>query len=265
VDTVHWSAILNVLVRCEEATAGACGVLSFGAPPHLGGVFVEAGRICWAAAPGLQRRLGDLLREHAMLSHVDLEALFIRCRAEGKPLGRALLEENLIPPGDLEAALRRHSAESLVELCRDDLPTIWVPHSGRGYSPRLTFQPIEVLFDVVRLFHPGAQADAMAELGAVAGGSRHGGAFLVDDAREITVPVAELGGISVRELRALGRWSTSIATATRELGVAPTFTLAATGDGLTISVWWRGPLLFAVVCEDRATLAAVAARHLACE
>jgi hypothetical protein len=262
---VAWTEILSTLSECEEIPADACGLISFGTPPGGGGIFVEKGRICWAAASGLRRRLSDLLREQATLRDVDMEALYARCRAEGKPLGLLLLEEKLIALPDLEAALRRHSAESLVELCHAGLPTRWVQRSsGRGYEPRLTYRPIEVLFDIVRLFDGPTQEAAAAELGALAGPEGRGAAFLLDEESETLVPIAELGAMTVRSARALGRWATSITAATRELGAAQAFTLASTGDGFAVSVSWRGRVIFALVCEDRSTVAAVTARHMAC-
>jgi hypothetical protein len=261
---VEWSEVVGALAKCEDIPSTACGLLSFGAPPSMGGIFVEQGRVCWAAATGLHRRLTDILRDRAALRNVDVEALYLRCRAEGKPLGRALLEEDLVSLEDLEAALRLHSAESLVELCRSGLPTIWVPRRSGGYSPRLTFRPIEVLFDVVRLVHRGLQEDATVELIALSGGVGRGAAFLADESTDVMIPVAQLGEMTIRSASTLGRWVTSVTTATRELGAPPAFTLASTSEGLTISVSSHDRLVFALVCEDRASVAAVTARHLAC-
>jgi hypothetical protein len=260
---VAWDALLDALVRIEKLSATDSGLLSFGAAAGNGGIFVDAGRICWAAAPGLQRRLRDLLQHRAHLRDVDLDAVYERCRAEGRQLGQTLVAEGLIEAPDLEAVLRRHSAESLVALCRAEAPTVWSSRSGAGYAPQFTFRPIDVLLDVVALIWPDAQATSQAELAAFAAPGRHGAAFLLAG-EAAAVPLTRVGDGSVQALRTLGRWAMSLPVATGELGASPRFSLAATAGGETIAVWWRGPLLYAVVCEDRRAIATVTAHHLAC-
>lgn len=260
-----WSAVLDVVARCEERGAES-GLLNFGAPTSRGGVFVEAGRVCWAAASGLGRRLSDLLAQHASLRGVDLDALHARCTAVGKPLGRALMEEGLIAPDQLEAALRQHSAESLVEICRHaDTPT-WIPRLGPGYAPRLTFRPIELLCDAVALFRHDARVRAQAQLAELAGDHGAAVAFVIDLASTTPLPIAEVGGVTLRDAMALGRWSTALRRASRELGDNAPFSLATNGNGsaVAVSLDEEHGLLFAVRCEDHTSIATVTARHLAC-
>ena len=113
---VHWNTLVEVLSRVERLSSTDSGLLSFG-PTPLGGIFVERGRVCWVAARGLQQRLRDLLEDYTK----DVDALARvaeRCRAEGLLLGQTLVAEGLLQPSELEVALRRHSAECLIELCR---------------------------------------------------------------------------------------------------------------------------------------------------
>lgn len=260
-----WSAVLDVIGRCEDRTTES-GLLNFGSPTSRGGVFVEAGRVCWAAASGLGRRLSDLLAEHASLRGVDLDALHARCTAIGKPLGRALMEEQLIAPDELEAALRQHSAESLVEICRHaDTPT-WVPRLGPGYAPRLTFRPIELLCDAVALFRRDARVHARQRLDALASDGTQAVAFVIDLASATPLPIAEVGGVTLRDALALGRWSTALRRASHELGTDAPFALATNGGGGAVAVSFAPEhgLLFAVRCADHTAIATTTARHLAC-
>jgi hypothetical protein len=258
-----WSPLLDALVRVEELPADDSGLLSFGQPPGSGGIFVERGRICWAAARGLRRRLSDLLRESTGLSAAELDSVYERCRIEGKHFGHVLIAEGKIQPRELETALRLHSAESLVELCRGHEPTVWARHSGRGYSPHFTFRPLEVLFDVIALALPSLQGSARMTLSALDAPGRRGAAF-VHGAGDPIIPVGAFGeGTTVAGLRAIGRWAHAVPRATKELGDAPSFTLAASTSGDTLAVWWRGAVLYVVVCADRNDVAAITSHLLA--
>ena len=259
---VDWRVLIDALIRVEGIEPDDAGLLWSPAAAGAGGIFVEGGRICWAAAPGLRRRLSDLLST-CTSGPVDLDQLYARCRADGRPLGQTLVDEGWLAPHQLEVVLRRHSAESLVALCRAGALTRWSSRGGRGYSPRFTFRPVDVLFDVVALFAPHAQQTARAELAALDGPGRRGAAFVLHAGHD-AVPVAASGDATVGALATLGSWATAVPSAARELGASRAFVLAATAGGDTISLWWRDGLLFAVACEDRAEVAAVTAHHLAC-
>lgn len=261
---VAWPMVVDALVRVERLAPDDCGVLSSEQPGH-GGIFVERGRICWAAARGLQRRLTDLLRSSAAMRDIDLDGIYQRCRAEGRLLGQTLVDEGWMAPRELETALRRHSAESLVELCRGEAPLeVWSSRGAQGYAPRFTFRPLDVLLDIAELFLPHLQHSARVELAAVDQPGRRGGAFCLGSAPGEVVPIAAFGdGMSVRELASLGGWAVVMPQATRELGTMPTFSLAARASGPAVAVWWRAPLLFAVTCPDRRDAAGIATHHLA--
>jgi hypothetical protein len=266
VQAAAWSKLIDALVRVEDVAPSDSGLLSFEVNPELGGILVEKGRICWAAAQGMQQRLRDLLQTFAADRGIDFERIYERCRAEGRLLGQTLVEEGWVTPRELESALRRHSAESLIALCSDDDElTAWRSRGGNGYSPRFTFRPIDVLLDVASLYAPDLQDLARTELAAFDAPDRHGAAFCIEPGYAIAVPVAAFGVLTVHELATLGRWARTLPQATLELGATPSFTLAATAAGNTIAVWWRGELLFAVACDDRRSIAEVVARHLSGE
>jgi hypothetical protein len=260
---VDFALLGDALLRVERLDATDSGLLSFGLE-RTGGVFVESGRICWVAARGLSRRLRDLLIAHANIDATLLDQAFERCRVERKPVGQTLVAEGLIGPDELERALRQHSAECLLELCRSPLPTRWASHPGRGYAPRFTFRPVELLLDAVGVCFPEHRALALMELAELGTSGQRVAAFVFDPARECLLPVAEQGGLGVGELRLLAHFASAMPRASLELATAPSFTLACTEDGESALVWWKGGLLFALLCEDRASLAAATSRHLAC-
>lgn len=260
---INWASLMDALVRVERLGQSDSGLLSFGSP-QAGGIFVERGRICWVAVRGLGQRLRDLLLVHCSIDAAELDRVSERCRAQGKLVGQTLVEEGLIQPAELERALRQHSAECLLELCRDPLPTHWTPRAGRGYTPRFTFHAEDLLLDAVGSFFPEQQQAARAELARLGASGHRAAAFAFDPTRECLLPIAAVGSPGVEALRSLGQWATSMPVVSRELATEPTFSLASTEDGEAALVWWRESLLFAISCDDRVGLAAATALHLAC-
>lgn len=256
--TTDWGTLCAALVRIERLGDGASGLLSFGPAPN-GGIFIECGRVCWVAAAGFERRLRDLLR----LPSAELDRVYETCRIEGRLLGQTLVEEGRIGPSEFEQALRRHSAECLIDLCRAPKSLSWSPRSGRGYSPRFTFRAVELLFDAVQLRVPQLRSLAEQELSLLEAPGRSGAAFHVDVGGETAVPLVDLSGrFGVERLSKLGKWALSLPRASREYGAHTRFTLASTGSAETLAVWWRDSLLFVVACDDRTSVAAVTAHHL---
>lgn len=260
---VDWALLAESLLRIERLAPGDSGLLSFGSPA-AGGIFVEQGRICWVAKRGLGQRLRDLLQLSGRIDSAELDRISERCRGEGKPLGQTLVEEGLLKPAELEQALRQHSAECLLALCREPLSTRWTSRMDRGYSPRFTFCAEELLLDAVGLLFPEAQRAAQAELQRLAARGHRAAAFVFDPAHECLLPLAAVGAPGLEALLSLGQWATSMPMVSRELAAEPTFSLAATDQGEAALVWWREGLLFAVMCDDRNGLAAATALHLAC-
>ena len=258
---VDWPSLVAALSFVERLADADSGLLSFG--HGQGGIFIERGRVCWVAARGLQRRLRDLLSAHSGMNGAQLESIYQRCRAQGLMLGETLVAEGLVEAEALQRALRLHSAECLVELCHAPQPTSWASHSGRGYAPRFTFRALDLLLDSVALVYPELQRAARSELDKFSGRGRRGFAFKLDSDDSL-LPLAESSGNSVEAMLAVRRTVAPIPRASRELGVPPAFTLSTTANGQTALVWWWEAALFTVLCEDRESVAAATAQHLAC-
>lgn len=242
--------------------ADESGLLEFGIE-RRGGIFVEKGRICWVAASGLGRRLRSLILVYSKIDEAELDRVCERCRVQGGRVGQILVAEGLLTPDELEAALRQHSAECLIELCRSPLPTRFRTHAGRGYAPRFTFSPVELLLATVGSCFSERQMLARREFAEVTVAGFQAAAFAFDEERGCLLPVVEWGGQSIASLRALGRWASAMPNASFELAAAPSFALASTGKGDSVLVWWRAGLLYAVLCPDGPSLPAVASRHMA--
>jgi hypothetical protein len=262
VTQVDWTSLCLTLERLERLGDDESGLLTFG-QSDVGAAFVEKGRVCWIAARGLGQRLSDLLVSACNIERTVLESVFERCARDGKLVGQALVAEGLIGPAELERALRRHSAECLLEPSREPLPTRWATHAGRGYAPRFTFRALDLLFDAVGLVFPEQQARARQELATLQAPGRRGAAFVYDPTQHCLLPAADTGGHGVGSLRTLAAVARVMPRASLELAATPSFTLAATDDGRSVAVWWKDGLLFAVPCEDRPSLAAVTSRVLA--
>ncbi len=258
---VEWTTLVDTMRHVEQLGLDDSGLLCFGDSPQ-GGIFVERGRICWVAAKGLQRRLRDLLRHDSKLEPGTLDRAYERCRTEGLLLGQTLVAQGLLQPGELQRALRRHSAECLAHLCQRSQPLSWASHVGRGYAPEFTFRAVDMLFDTVSLLHPELCSKARAELSRFEGPGRSGVAFTLDAELEPLLPVAQTGDRDLAALLGMARSALPIVAAGRELGTSPAFALGCAKDGSAIVVWSRDGVSFALACEDRASLAAATARHM---
>jgi len=230
---VGWPALLASLVDVERLEPGESGVLSFGASAQ-GGVLVEDRRICWAAAPGLQPRLRELLQ----------------ARAEGDG------------DSDFEHALRCHSVESLIALSLADGSRRWATHRGVGYAPRFTFRPLDLLLDVVALALPVRRADALDELAPFLAPSLAAASFY-RDASGAVVPVAAFGeAASVEMVVDLGRTACGLTAAAAELGTPSTFSLMTMATGHVLVAWWHRELVHVALCASRAVAARLTGLHL---
>lgn len=257
-----WSTLVAALARVESIDPAASGILSFGAPP-FGAIFVDRGRVCWVAADGLQRRLRDLLRQHAAIPDAALDLVYERCRREGRLLGETLVAEGWLAAPALEAALRWHSAESLVTLCASPAPLTWSPRPD-GYHPDVSFAPLDVLAEVVARVAPTDAATAAAELTGLDAPGLQVAVFAAEPSGEALRPVAFRSDAgSIDALITMSGWARALPLASRELGVEPRLALACTSAGDSVLGWWRHDLLFTAVPRDREQLAFLTSRCLA--
>lgn len=230
----------------------------------IGSVFVETGRVCWAAAPGRSGRLRDLLRRHSArrIDDAELDDAFAVCRDARRPLGELLVERGLVSDDGLRAALKQHTVESLIAQCDGTpRPVTWVPHRRRGYAARFTFTPVELLAAAGAQLYPEESADATPEFVVALPGASTIGSFAIGD-EDLPVVVWASGpsSSSVRDLLGLGDWAAAA------LAVCNGFSQAAMERALSVvtgsaAVGWRSSrrLIHAAVIDDPKLLATAVA------
>lgn len=250
---------LRVLANVERLPERATGALMFGRPNRASGaLFIENGRVCWAAASGLRQRLSDLLRvsSHQPISEQEVTQLFLSCKAERKPLGEAFLQRGWLSPESLRSALLRHTAESLSVVPSWSSAPRWVPHRASGYASAFTFLPGELLcFTSAAVRSDAAVRSATAALREVAG-ARNGAVFDWPGEVLIACQLPEPGPNPLGELRAAGAWQ---AASLSEAGAFPTVAKFTVDPRGTTWVAWAGDrLTYLVRCGTSHDFSALA-------
>jgi hypothetical protein len=202
--------VLRVLSELETLPAEANGALAFGDGTCVSGVvLLEQGRVCWAAAHGLRRRLTDHLRDACdpPLDTEEVEQLVHACRSGGKPVGEALVAMGRLTPEGLRAALLHHTAECLAAGEHWTAPARWVPHRARGYQSAYTFRPLELLTYASAVQQGPQRATwAEAQLRGIAGG-RCAAVFDGEGRTLLGCLLPNDRATSLRTLRAAGGWA----------------------------------------------------------
>ena len=230
----------------------------------LGSVFVETGRVCWAAATGRSGRLRDLLHRHSArpIGEVELDDAFAACRDAQLPLGELLVERGLVSDDGLRAALKQHTVESLITQCDGQpRPVTWVRHRRRGYHARFTFTPIELLAAAGAQLYPTESLRAEADVRFDVPGASTMGSFAIgDDDQPVAVWATGRGAARVRDLLGLGDWAAAALDVCN--GFSPA-AMARAVAGVTgpAALGWRSTrrLVHAAVIDDPLVLAEVVA------
>lgn len=205
------SSAVDLCAYVDDLAPDATGELVFRRGTTEGAVFVENGRVCWAAARGLARRLTGLLGSSAKLDAAAMEVLYAHCKRQGTPLGEHLLGQGLVSAPELRDALLRHTAESLLALCGTGAVADWTPRRKGGYSSRFTFTTTELLTWTLAGEHPTESEAASVELVDAFVERDWGAAYLRSPKRASPDPIAIVGPCPprVEALFRLGRWASS--------------------------------------------------------
>lgn len=253
--------VADVLLVLDELPATATGevVCTSDEGVRVGTVFVEKGRVCWAVAPGLARRLVDLLREGLVSGGTSvLEEAFRTCRSEGRPLGEHLVSSGIVSESDLRAALLRHSAESLVASCRERSRACFMPRGPRGYSPWFTFDTPTLLVEAGDVLVPSAARRARAVLASSLTDHGWAAAFARTGGAPTALALAGHHPTVASEVTSLGKWAASAVDMASAAAGAPSFVAASLSNGDTAACWMESEVLVAAVVPARWTGAVVA-------
>lgn len=233
----------NTIEACayvDELGDAAIGelVVSGDAGPR-GAVFVERGRVCWAAAQGMARRLTELLGARASLAPPVMESVFTECKRDRIPLGEHLLARGLVSAADLREALLEHTIESLSTICTADARATWHPRAGASYSPRFTFATSELVVHAGAREHPSTSACAGSLLARLFGESEWAAAFVRSETSAHPAPIAMRGSVppSASALLRVGKWASSMLDIAEVFGDASSvFSSSRTTKSRTSSV-----------------------------
>jgi hypothetical protein len=238
------SSPVDVCSFVEELGPDAVGELQLGANgASHGAVFVEQGRVCWAAARGLARRFTELLVAHTGASARTVEDVVVGCLADGSPFGERLVEASVVSPSQLRATLLQHAAESLHVACREPAFGTWCPRRQRGYASRFTFTAAEMLARTLAEENVDAARVGKALLEALLDRDDGGAVFVRRADRSTPQPVA-LAGVFRADARGLiraGKWAASALDVAADNGAEPF--IAASHEDITLVAWTSGALL----------------------
>jgi hypothetical protein len=204
--------VTDVCAFVDALEASAVGELVVEqAAQRVGVVLVEGGRICWAAASGLARRLTELLAAVSRTDAFTMEGHYRACKELGVPLGEHLVGRGIVSADQLRGALLQHTAESLAHLARGAMRAFWRPRMRHGYSARFTFGSAELLARVFALQFATSLEAIDSELDACFPEGKWAAAFARPEACAAPVPVSVRGAFpaSATVLRRVGAWAAS--------------------------------------------------------
>ncbi len=197
----------------DELGVFATGEIAMnGTDGEKGAVFIERGRICWAAAKGLARRLTELLASPTGLALTDMGSHFQACKDARRPLGEYLVAKNVLSAEEFRQALLQHALESLEVLLGRGARYAFRAHGRGGFDPRFTFSSIEVASNLGAKKHWAAVAKLSPILATLFDGEGEwGAAFVRTPQLAFPEPIAAFGSDvpSTRELLRLGKWAAS--------------------------------------------------------
>jgi len=249
--------VTEVLSTIDDLESDATGELRCLAADGVvaGIVFIERGRVAWAAAPGLARRLRHLLCEQkgCDVDAEQLEDIRKQCAQTGEPFGERLVKSGLVTEAQLRAALLEHSCESLLSSAESTTRLVFQPRPSRGYGATFTFSTGELAAVVGGLLKPGVLVSARALLTRLDAPERSVVVLTRGDGAG-PCPVASSQGsvFSSAELHELGTWVASALDLSSALGASPRIIAATTNARAMVALLPEGDLCGVITAPERA-------------
>lgn len=260
--------LLAVMREIETLPEGSSGALIVGHDePPAGMILIEHNRVCWTAALGMSRRLTDILRNHASLpvGTDEIEAIYARCREDGRPLGEALVDSGLVAPEQLRLAMRQHTVESLLAIDASlvvggaadggrEWPFAFIAHRERSYNPRYTFSAAEVLAAVGAQLLDATAAEVLGDhLHEIAESGATFIAYADGDDVPLFVGIGAPHGLSVDDMLDLWRWASAATEASPGFSPIVAHAWSQSADAGAIAWTYEGHGC-AALCPDRQAL-----------
>jgi hypothetical protein len=249
----------ELLALVDELPEGATGELVFGEGGEpVGSVFIERGRVCWAAARGLGQRLIDILARTSgrSLDPAVVESVYRRCREARVPFGEKLVEEGFISRDELRKALLRHTLESCAVLAERQGRTRWLPRAHGGYSAAFTYSTIELLVTTGAMLDASRAEAARRELERVGGTGVRGAAFTREAGLAEPTAIAALDADAMKPaaLRAIGRWAADALDIAAAVTPDVRFHVVSTASGRAALTWQRAAVAHVVLAANHGSL-----------
>jgi len=262
--------IVAAFQRVEALPPAASGAFVVGDRGRPSGIiFIEGQRISWIAAAGMGRRLRDILRIHCtgQLPDIAIAELCTRCRAEHLPLADTLAREGYLSPIQLRAAMKQHTAESVLALDAayaaeaTDWPLTWVGREPRGHDPAFAFAAAEVLAAVgAARIEAATSARVDDQLARLESGDCSAVAFaLLPGGQPMLIGATSDGGVRVAELGELSDWALAALGASEGFSPRVTHTYARSATSGGAVAWRYEGCAVVAVCTTGAAIARLVA------
>lgn len=205
-----------------------------------GAIFIERGRVCWAAAHGLAPRLTELLIAQSGVDTTTMQRLYRECRKDGLPLGEQLVARGIVSAEQLRSALAQHTIESIDALCVDEATARFRPRAG-GYNPHFTLNTSEILTQLCarKRVDASKESDARLRFFSSSAAEEWGALFLRDRSAAFPVPVATRGNPPARAVTLLryGQWAASSLDVAAAVNDSEVFVSTKQANGSFLVAW----------------------------
>lgn len=256
------AGVLRLLEVIDDLPSGATGALDFGSE---GLVLVQNKKICWAVARTMRVRLTDILRGQTTppLPREAVEEIYRACKANGTPIGEALVNSNLVSEAGLRAALFKHNGEAIVALAQSGaLLHKFVSHSKTGYDPKYAFSPCEVLAMLGARDDPARAAAAQLELANTLVQDTYGAAFVRSSAvaGSMVIAVDRECAFAAADLLEVCNWVSGLFDVAQTFDPEVFAARASLGEKAMLVTWRLRDTGYVGLCESRAAAARLVSR-----
>jgi hypothetical protein len=247
-------ATLELLREVEALPSGATGALTFG---EDGLILIENKRVCWAVARDMEQRLTDILCEQRepSLPRTTMEALYRRCKEEGRRFGETLVSSGVVSELDLRAALERHTCEAIIRLAQRHVvkPTRFARHAKHGYDPRFVFTTTELLASLAGRRRSELASAARAQLAELLVPDATGFAFLRDarSSKPMIIAVGRGCELDVATALDFAGWATNLFDVASFVDPAVSIASGTFSERMALVSWREGEIGFVAVCYTR--------------
>jgi len=260
------AAVIPLLEELEALPDNATGGLVFKSPVQ-GTLLLENGRVCWAAAAGMERRLGELIRAYADEPPESrrVEDVYKRCKKDSVPVVKALIDSGVVSLDGLRDVVYQHTAEAIVSLAHEppEEAPVWVPHKHQGYDAKFTFDAAELLVGVGSVCHPDLASRARLDFEGLLRSGVYAMAYARTPGDGSPIPLYRSPGsyFKLRDTMALGRWAFSALDVCNKYSARAKIAATLVDPGEYLVAWHSRGLVSVAQCEDSMSFAFIVGKR----